>query len=206
MARRMMLGLLVGTLALLATVAPALAGGWAVVTLDALPREARAGQAFQIGFMVRQHGKTPTNWDLNSKPLRPSVIAQKQAAAGQAASANGEQLLRFAARQSGTVGHYVADVTLPSDGVWEWQIEVPTYYIQDNPNGENSSAAIQAPLTVLPAIPEPAGPAPILSGGLPAMLRWAGAILLLLAFALALFRRGWPIGRRAAAEAIGNRR
>jgi len=36
--------------------APALAGGWAVVTLDTLPAAPRAGQTLSLGFMVRQHG------------------------------------------------------------------------------------------------------------------------------------------------------
>lgn len=45
----------------LAGAAPALAGGWANVTLDRLPAEPRAGQTLTLGFMVRQHGITPTN-------------------------------------------------------------------------------------------------------------------------------------------------
>ena len=43
-------------LALLFVVPSALAGGWAVVTLDQLPAEVRQGQSLRLGFMVRQHG------------------------------------------------------------------------------------------------------------------------------------------------------
>ena len=38
---------------------PALAGGWAVITLDELPGQVEANQPLEIGFMVRQHGVTP---------------------------------------------------------------------------------------------------------------------------------------------------
>src|SRR4029450_13639822 len=105
-----------------------------------LPREVRAGQSFQLGFMVRQHGKTPTNLDLDGNPLTPVLTAHKQAPASSrsggtlvlvsapaSAAAKGEDTIRVEARQEGVVGHYVADVTFPSDGVWEWQIELPTY-------------------------------------------------------------------------------
>jgi hypothetical protein len=205
-------------IAMLAFAAPALAGGWAVVTLDSLPREVRAGQSFQLGFVVRQHGKTPTNQDLDGKPLKPVLTARKQGtaassrdsgtlvlvAAHASIQAKGEETIRVEARQEGAVGHYVADVVFPSDGVWAWQIEVPTYYIQ---NGSN--AAIFAPLAVLPATtaqapnsagqPAAASEQPVttaLLGFSPAVLRWAGVILLLVALGLALYTRRGAIGRR----------
>src|ERR687888_351278 len=79
--------------AMLALAAPALAGGWAVVTLDTLPREVHGGQSFQLGFMVRQHGKTPTNQDLDGKPLKPVITARKS---GATSSRSGGTLLMVA--------------------------------------------------------------------------------------------------------------
>src|SRR5215216_2076328 len=81
MARRSMMAFVLVSVALLALAAPALAGGWAVLTLDALPREVRAGAAIQLGFMVRQHGKTPTNTDLDGNQLKPVLTAHRQATA-----------------------------------------------------------------------------------------------------------------------------
>jgi hypothetical protein len=198
--------------AMLALAAPALAGGWAVVTLDSLPREVRAGQTFQLGFVVRQHGKTPTNQDLNGKPLKPVLTARKQGpatssrdtgtlvlvAAHASGPAKGEETIRVEARQEGAVGHYVADVTFPSDGVWAWQIAVPTYYVQTTGSGDGS-AAIFEPLTVLPAVAAAAAPAeaapaqvpaaPSILGLNPLVLRWAGVVLLIVAGALVFVSR-----------------
>jgi hypothetical protein len=219
MLRRSSFAVVAVVMAMLALAAPALAGGWAVVTLDALPKEARAGQALQLGFMVRQHGKTPTNIDLDGKPLKPVVTARKQAAeaasgtlvfvsAGAAATAKGEDTVRVVARQEGATGHYVADLTFPSDGVWEWQIDVPTFYVQTAPNGDEGSALLLAPLTVLPAAapavaPQPAPPepaAPTLLGLSPATVRWGGMVLLLAAAGVAVAAQRGVFGRRRAAE------
>ncbi|MCB0240002.1 MAG: hypothetical protein KDH08_15460, partial [Anaerolineae bacterium] len=42
---------------LMALAAPlALAGGWATVTLDQLPRQPRAGETLALSFTIRQHG------------------------------------------------------------------------------------------------------------------------------------------------------
>jgi hypothetical protein len=226
MFRRSMLGIALAVVALLAFATPALAGGWAIVTLDSLPREVRAGQSLQIGFVVRQHGKTPTNQDLNGKPLKPVLTARKQnttetgkadgtlvmVAARASVQAKGEETIRAEARQEGPVGHYVVDVTFPSDGAWAWQIEVPTYYIQNGSNSMEGNAAIFAPLTVLPAAAAPAqapapaaqpaaSPAPEPSdtsflGMSSATLRWAGIVVLLVAAGVALYTQRGAIGRR----------
>src|SRR4051794_35981568 len=119
MARRSIFTFALVVLAMLALTVPALAGGWALVTLDALPREVRAGESFQLGFMVLQHGKTPTNKDLNGNPLTPMLTASKQ---GDATAT-----FHVAARQEGPTGHYVADLNFPSNGSWAWQIMLPTF-------------------------------------------------------------------------------
>jgi hypothetical protein len=179
--------------ALLVLAAPALAGGWAVITLDALPQDVRAGQPFQVGFVVRQHGRTPTNIDLNGRPLVPIVRATLQGEAN---------TLRFEAHQQGDTGHYAVDITLPAAGAWDWSIEAPTFYVQTIEQGNQSSARF-APLTVLPvpaAAPTAPPPAPAFLGLEPAALRWAGVLLLFAALALALVsQRQRGVWRRGAA-------
>jgi hypothetical protein len=203
MARRSIFSFTVAILATLALAVPALAGGWAVVTLDSLPREVRAGEPFQLGFRVRQHGKTPTNLDLDGKPLKPVLTAIKQAGAG---STKAGESIRVEARQQGPAGHYVVDLTFPSAGNWDWQIALPTFYVQDSPSGNN--AAVLAPLSVLPAAapaPDPAQPAATampeattLLGVSPAALRWGGLALLLAALAIGLYAQRGVISRRPA--------
>jgi hypothetical protein len=199
MARRSIFAFVLAILALLALAVPALAGGWAVVTLDSLPREVRAGETLQLGFMVFQHGKTPTNKDLNGNPLTPTLTASKQGDA--------TETIRAEARQQGPTGHYVVDLTFPSDGNWAWQIALPTFYVQDSPSGSN--AAIFAPISVLPAaapaptqaMPPPVAPAPEATTWLgirPAALRWAGLAVLLAALAIGLYAQRGIVSRRVA--------
>ena len=56
--KRVTRSLLLAIALLIATTLSALAGGWAVITLDDVPQQIVAGQAFAIGFTVRQHGRT----------------------------------------------------------------------------------------------------------------------------------------------------
>ena len=195
MVRRSIFACAAVIVAMLALAAPALAGGWAVVTLDALPREVQAGASFQLGFMVRQHGVTPTNKDLNGNPLRPVLTAIKHGGAAKAG-----ETIHAEARQQGPAGHYVVDLSFPSDGVWDWQIALPTYYVQDSPSGGN--AAILAPLTVLPAAVAPAPAAEpataTLLGLSPAVLRWGGVAALMAALAIGVYGQRGLLGRRVA--------
>jgi hypothetical protein len=85
------------------------AGGWATVTLDALPENVVAGQPLTIGFVVRQHGVTPLG---NLSPA-PTVYATNPA--------TGERVTAKA-KDEGAVGHYVATITLPSAGTWNWEV------------------------------------------------------------------------------------
>jgi len=97
-------------LALIFTV-PSLAGGWAVITLDELPGQVVEGEPLEIGFMVRQHGMTPM------KGLSPIVHAR--------VSPLGKSIT-FIAEEKGEAGHYVATLTLPEAGEWQWSIEAFT--------------------------------------------------------------------------------
>lgn len=87
---------------------PVLAGGWAVITLDELPGQVAAGEPLEIGFMVRQHGRTPVDG------LTPIVTARLD---GKGRPST------FFAEEDGATGHYVATITLPQEGQWEWEIE-----------------------------------------------------------------------------------
>jgi len=102
------IGLTVALLAVGAAV-PALAGGWAVVTLDSLPQGVAPGAAFTIGFTVRQHGVTP----LPNLDPAPQVTA-KNAQTG--------EVVRSTATDDGPRGHYAARLTFPSSGEWNWGI------------------------------------------------------------------------------------
>ena len=188
MLRRSILAFALVALALPALAAPALAGGWAVVTLDRLPADVRAGETLHLGFMVRQHGRTPIN------NVTPYLRATRPGTS---------EVMRVDAKQEGQVGHFVLDVTFPSAGAWEWQI-VP----------EPFEGTAFAPLTVLPAAgpaqPSPASPEPSAApqeagasifGLDPAALRWGGVALLLVAAGLALAAQRGAFDRRRAARA-----
>jgi hypothetical protein len=117
------LGLMVGL--------PVSAGGWAVVSLDSLPGEVRAGTPLQIGFTVRQHGHKLIG------DVSPVLIAHN--------SETGTEI-QVEARQEGGFGHFVAEITFPEAGSWSWEI-TPRPFPTINKF---------VPLTVLP--PAPAGP------------------------------------------------
>jgi hypothetical protein len=90
---------------------PALAGGWAVITLDELPSGAVAGEPLTVGFTVRQHGRTLMTG------LYPKITA----------ISGGEKLV-FPAKAEGGQGHYTATMTLPKEGDWQWAVEAFTMY------------------------------------------------------------------------------
>lgn len=90
----------------LALAIPALAGGWAVITLDELPAGVVAGEPFTVGFTVLQHGRTPM------ADLDPVIIAR-----------SGKEEIKVFVKEQGKPGHYAVDMTLPSEGEWEWTIQ-----------------------------------------------------------------------------------
>jgi cytochrome c2 len=105
----------VGTLLILfglvlATAVPAMAGGWAVITLDSLPQGVAPGAAFNIGFTVRQHGRTPLSH------LDPAPLVQ-------ARNESTGEVVQVTASDDGLPGHYSAEIVLPSRGKWRWGIQ-----------------------------------------------------------------------------------
>lgn len=95
----------------LALGAPALAGGWAVTTLDELPPQIQAGQEYAIGYTIRQHGERPINVAEMGGTTQILIT-----------SPDGAKTLRYNGVQTGARGHYVAKVMFPYDGAWQWQV------------------------------------------------------------------------------------
>jgi cytochrome c2 len=92
-------------------VIPVLAGGWAVITLDKLPGEVVAGEPVSIGFTVRQHGRTLM------EGLSPTITARLPGSS---------KAVVVDAVAEGDVGHYMAQLTLPEPGAWDWSIQAFT--------------------------------------------------------------------------------
>ena len=94
----------------LAFVFPAFAGGWAVITLDELPTDVVAGQPLTIGFTVLQHGRTPMT------DIDPTVTAKLSF----------DEKFVVYAKPEGKPGHYMATLTFPKEGNWDWSIQAFT--------------------------------------------------------------------------------
>ncbi|MGD9892251.1 MAG: hypothetical protein AB7R89_32015 [Dehalococcoidia bacterium] len=93
-------------LLLLATAAHA--GGWATVTLDRPLSEPRAGEMIEVGFLVKQHDKTPIH-QVSGQALEPVFIARHQE--------SGERI-ESRATPAKAIGHFVAQVRFPQAGTW----------------------------------------------------------------------------------------
>lgn len=177
---------LFATLALLIGSTLVSAGGWAVVTLDQVPSQVIAGQPISIGFMVRQHGRTPING------LSPKITATR---------ADTNDSFNAVAVQQGAVGHYVAMLTFPNAGAWNWAINafgfeqpMPALTVLASPAAKNATTTANAPApfpiplaTVLVGL---IGACIALAIWLRAQKRWAIAVVVIAAvvfgFGLAL--------------------
>ena len=116
---------------------PALAGGWAVSTLDSVPSP-HAGEAVQVGFVIRQHGVTPVNPD---------------GKVGITVSSSSGDETYFPATAEGEVGHYVAEVVFSEPGTFNWTLHQGWFEAQDLGQIEVTAAA------VAPSIAKQAGAA-----------------------------------------------
>ena len=125
------------TLVVLILASPALAGGWAVITLDKWPGQVTAGQPLSIGFVVRQHGQRPM------AGLTPQVTALNQD--------TGESLTVIAPAE-GQAGHYRADLILPQPGTWHWSIQAFTMDQPMPPLVVAAPAASQQPTAPVPLL------------------------------------------------------
>ncbi len=99
----------------------AVAGGWAVGTLDAVPT-AEPGDTVKVGFTVRQHGVTPVSLD---GQLDGGLV-------GISLADESGTTTFFAAEPDGPVGHYVAEVVMPDDaGSYAWSLSMGIFGSQD---------------------------------------------------------------------------
>lgn len=171
----------------LALGAPALAGGWAVTTLDQLPPELRATETYSIGYTIRQHGATPINVEQMGGTTEIQIT-----------SPDGAKTLRYKGVPEGATGHYVAKVIFPYDGTWSWRVTQGPFEAQSlgpitvlpfaaAPPAQGAPAAAAAPAQT----PAPSGPNALLVTAL--LLASAGAAILF-GSRLAVFA-----GRRATA-------
>ncbi|MGD2077409.1 MAG: hypothetical protein PVH18_03450 [Chloroflexota bacterium] len=157
--------LLIGIIMLLVLPAAALAGGWVVITLDALPGQFHAGEPGQLSFMVRQHGKTPIH------SVEPMLTATN--------TDTGERI-QVKAEPAKELGRFIATVDFPSAGTWEWSISAPpfpqsTTFAPITVQAAPGSAAAQSSGQTIPAIQT--------------VLMWSGLVLLAGAMLLLVLNR-----------------
>lgn len=166
-------------LLVLAVALPAMAGGWAVITLEELPSGAVAGESLSIRFAVRQHGRTLL------EGLEASVYARN--------TSSGETIASAASPVIGQPGYYEAEVTFPSVGRWEWSIRA---FTMDQPMPDLNVSAGTFPSLLAPPSPAAiaAGAVGLLLGGGATIIarrrraRWVAALVILgLAIGVASF-------------------
>lgn len=165
------------------------AGGWFVITLDSLPASATAGEPLTIGFMLRQHGRTPVYWG------GLAVVARDPATG---------QTVRSLPQEQGPLGHYTAAITFPVPGSWEWGIDVEQQpWVRWAPLAV--AAAGSTVVSGSTAVSEPAAkPTASANPWLPLLLALAATALFLAALQLGRRRRalGGLLGLGAAAGAL----
>jgi hypothetical protein len=129
MQRRVLLSIAVAALAMVWLTPGALAGGWAITTLDAVPRDMQAGETYRIGFLMRQHGVEPI------RDGQPRIVIRMD---GQEHS--------FRAVAEGAPGHYVAEVAFPREGEWTWAVDQAPFpmYQALGPIVIRTAAAVEA--------------------------------------------------------------
>ncbi len=89
--------------------AVALAGGVAV-TLDSPPADVQPDVAFTFGFTI-------SSAHADGSPmggLKPIIIASNPAT---------DEQVKSTGTPEGSLGHYVATITFPSTGAWQWQLQ-----------------------------------------------------------------------------------
>ena len=138
MRHRLLLGSLLGLLSVMVVAAPVAGKGPVSATLDERPPQPAAGEPVEIGFTLLMAGSHPVDWE------RPSISATN--------AATGETV-EVEARQEGRPGHYVATLTLPSEGTWNWAIETQEIMVETKLEPlvvARAAETTQAPAAVAP--------------------------------------------------------
>ncbi len=94
------------------TSAPAVAGGWAIATLDEAPMEFVAGETYQLEYRVLQHGETPFEAELTGVVLR--------------STSTGEERF-FEGKLTEITGSYEVELIVPEEGSWEWAVTMEPF-------------------------------------------------------------------------------
>lgn len=89
-----------------ATASTALAGGWAVTSVDSMPDRFEVGTTYTIEYTVLAHGKTPVDAGASHVMLR---------------TFDSDESRRFEAVYLGE-GKYAVEISLPSQGTWQWEV------------------------------------------------------------------------------------
>lgn len=135
-------------------VSAAFAGGWAVVTLDAMPMDVVVNQPVSVAFMVRQHGQTPWVCDC--------VRVSAYHSTSQRVVVNAEM---------DQPGHYTATLNFDKAGVWQWSVAsglapewqpMPDLTVSNPSELEGAFAQAQSAKTVEKANPMATNPAAML--------------------------------------------
>ena len=129
MRRRLHLYVLFAIALLLVAVDPADAGCCTIVTLDTVPRDVRAGESVEVVFTVQARGVAVDLSTLSDDP--PTVFARNP---------ENSKAITVIARTTTQKGEYLAEITFPHPGTWEWGV-TPTPF----------STVHLEPLTVLPS-------------------------------------------------------
>lgn len=117
MFKRSLLRFAPAVLAALLLAVPTFAGGWAVVTIDDLPTHIVAGQSIAIGFTVRQHGHTLRN------DIDPILHFERK---------DTEASFTALAQHDGD-GHYLARLSFPDAGKWDWHVGTEEFNMFSQP-------------------------------------------------------------------------
>lgn len=102
---------------------PAAAGGWAEIVADeaaagTTDTPPRAGQPFEIGFLVLQHGRTPAAWEVPIAHFTEITTGET---------------VDVVAVNDRADGHFTATVTLPTAGHWRWQVTLKDLISEHQP-------------------------------------------------------------------------
>ncbi|HLF29112.1 MAG TPA: hypothetical protein VJG32_22520 [Anaerolineae bacterium] len=128
MLRRSALSVVLALLVALALALPAFAGGVVVSVDQPPPPDIGAGEPFTVGFtVISAHDGSPESG------LEPTITTTNP---------NTKEKITVTARREGAAGHYVATLTLPAEGEWNWEIQPFGRY------GENYPASVMTPISV----------------------------------------------------------
>ena len=113
---RVAAGVACAAVALFTLAGSALAGGWAVTTIDELPEGGfQAGKTYHLGYTIRQHGQHPFDGAKTAITLISPGSRDRHV---------------FPGVPDGPAGHYVAEVTFPSEGAWDWEVSQYPFAVQ----------------------------------------------------------------------------